>query len=599
MSNNWTLFSQTANQGKREDDEITAVISPSKVFFQRTYEALCVSSFPTLPLSRTIIGLVFTSILLISHTFGRRKHKRHPVVIAFVATAILNYLNALLPWLFHFLTTNSSSLSQIPGGNNFLCNTIVLLISLAGSTGYWQAIVSILTYLIFEMQTVIPSFAATFVGEALRITWQVSKMTHSSSTAAFADYSLTTRHSLVSSNPKAPPTHQIKSPPDDFEISNVLMTLPKVEHVVHINPTSMSHEETLREMLEKPGFPSLSGNPSCSKGMISRMSDGREEKWPFVLCLLPTLCGLPQLFLTLISYIRTGKAWISIDIVSCRVQSEAAASLGVITLLFVLALTALFSGLMLSFSLGIRRSASQHGRSNLDMSMLIPIGFLSAQSIAGCLIVAVMYFTSKHTYHMALDLFGVINPICSAFILTDWEVFTIWNRWIRRWLSFVMTPLGFTNLNPHTGPSATIPNHPANKSCLYCHEGVCGVWVPPKPSYNRTHRLVSMSSIGDVDIEEEDDNLQTRFSGQATLTRPSRFRSLRKLTLRGRSGASRRSTTAPSRRRGVTISKRSSNQPRHSAPPEKTRKFFCPMDPTKRAEFLPGHQSHIGGSESL
>jgi len=569
MSNNWTLFSHTGNQGEREDDEITEVISPSQIFFQRTYEALCIT------------GLVFTSILLISHTFGRRKQKRHPIVIAFVATAILNYLNALLPWLFHFLPMNSSS--QIPAEQDrpahFACRINGVLAS--------------------YLQTVIPSFAATFVGEALRITWQVSKMTHSSSITTFTDYSLTTRQSLVSSNPKAPPTHQIKSPPEDFEISNVLMTWPKVEHMAHINPNSMPQEETLREMFEEPGVPIVSGYPSCSRGMISRMSGGREVTWPFVLCLLPTLCGLPQLFITLISYIQTGKAWISIDTVSCRVQSEAAASLGVIALLFVLALTALFSGLMLSLSLGIRRSASHHGRSNLDMSLLIPIGFLSAQSIAGCLIVAVMYFTSKRTYHMALDLFGVINPISSAFVLTDWEVFTIWNRWIRRWLSFVLTPLGFKNLNPHTGPSATLPNHPAHKSGLYCHEGVYGAWVPPKPSYNRTHRLISMSSIGDVDIEEEDDNLQTKFSRQATLTRPSRFRSLRKLTMRGRSGASRQPTTAPSRRRGVTISKRSFNQPRHSEPPEKTRKSLSPMDTAKRAEFLPKHQSHIGGSKSL
>ena len=63
MSNNWTLFSHTGNQGEREDDEITEVISPSQIFFQRTYEALCVSSFPSLPISRPV-GLKYIYLTL-------------------------------------------------------------------------------------------------------------------------------------------------------------------------------------------------------------------------------------------------------------------------------------------------------------------------------------------------------------------------------------------------------------------------------------------------------------------------------------------------------------------------------------------------------
>ncbi|PLW39910.1 hypothetical protein PCANC_14248 [Puccinia coronata f. sp. avenae] len=522
MSNNWTAFSKSRDGGEQEDEEVIAVVSPSRVNLQKAYESLC------------IIGVVFTSILLISHTFGRRKQKRHPIVIAFIATALLNYWNALLPWLFHFLATqNSSSPSQ---------NLAVLQ-----QDRYAHFACRINAVLASYLQTVIPSFAAAFVGEALRITWQVSKMTYSNSLSSFTDYSITT-HQLLNSTTEQKDRKKPFSVDDEDHVNfHFPSPLPKVDNMTDIKHDLMSHEHTFRNMVETPDILTPPGSLQYSKGSILKCSMEKKWKWPFILCLVPTLCGLPQLLLILVSYLQTGKAWISIDIISCRVRSEAAAALGVITLLFVLSLTALLSGIMLSILLRI------------------------PQSIAGCLVIAVMFFASESHYRAALDLFGVINPIVSAFVLTDWEFFTIWNYWIS---SFLKILLGFKSIDCPAQSSPTLSNRAANKF-RHCNTSTEGAY-------------------GDSDIGEGD-NLWARLSRQVTVTRPSRFRSLRKMTLRRRSGGptrggpTRQNTTKKRRRVGVFL-KRLSNYPRQSVPPEKLKTRVCPSDFSYRAEHSQGSQ---------
>ncbi|KAA1066623.1 hypothetical protein PGT21_034531 [Puccinia graminis f. sp. tritici] len=553
-----TSFAKRQSLGDRWDDEIPIVISPSQLSFQKAYEALCV------------IGLVFTSILLISHTWGRRGNKRHPIVIAFILIAMINYWNALLPWFFNFWAAEkSSSFDEDPLGNSvptyLACRINAVLAS--------------------YLQTVIPSFAAAFVGEALRITWQVSKITHSNTPSTLTDL---TDHEFQSQNDSLDLESNTK-----FDVSS---TVPKLEHKVYTKTSSISDGNTLPEIKDQSSSASiLSANRNRSSMRIFSFNRDTNWKWPFFLCFVPTLCGLPQLLMIVITYLQKDKSWIFIDIVSCRVRSEAAVSLRVMTLLFVLALTALFSGLMITITVGIRRSASRYGRSNLDMAVLIPIGFLSAQSIAGCLVVSVIYFTSKDQYHTALDLFGVINPIASVFVLVDREFFTTWNGWIRSLISFLMTRHGlkFNNLNCNTNLSSTRPNqvstqHRHHKKSKQAPDH--GMWTPPKPSYNRSHRLISMSSIGDSDVET-DENIRTRVSRQATVTRPSRFRSLRRLTLHNRSsGTAYRQTISSSRRRGFSVAKRLSYHSRDSAPPRKLRrKVFsadCPAYTERSPETL-------------
>jgi hypothetical protein len=91
-----------------------------------------------------------------------------------------------------------------------------MLILYAESMRYWQVVVSRSSCFISRLfkpltdlfcrnfhfdlvQTIIPSFAAAFVSEALRITWQVSKMTYSNSLTTFTDYDSITRHQLLNS----------------------------------------------------------------------------------------------------------------------------------------------------------------------------------------------------------------------------------------------------------------------------------------------------------------------------------------------------------------------------------------------------------------
>lgn len=124
---------------------------------QNAYEALC------------IIGLVFTSCLLVSVLFGRRGNKRHPLVIAFLSIAILSYFNGLLPWLFNIWATSTlSGLDESAEDNqpsrHFACRVNAV------SASY--------------LRTVMPSFAAAFVGEALRITWQAWNSTKTASILA-------------------------------------------------------------------------------------------------------------------------------------------------------------------------------------------------------------------------------------------------------------------------------------------------------------------------------------------------------------------------------------------------------------------------------
>jgi hypothetical protein len=45
MSNNWTAFSKSRDVGEQEDEEVIAVVSPSRVNLQKAYETLCVSRF--------------------------------------------------------------------------------------------------------------------------------------------------------------------------------------------------------------------------------------------------------------------------------------------------------------------------------------------------------------------------------------------------------------------------------------------------------------------------------------------------------------------------------------------------------------------------
>jgi hypothetical protein len=224
------------------------------------------------------------------------------------------------------------------------------------------------------------------------------------------------------------------------------------------------------------------------------------------------------------------------------------------------------------------------------MAVLIPIGFLSAQSIAGCLVVSVIYFTSKDQYHTALDLFGVINPIASVFVLVDREFLTTWNGWIRSSITFLITTHGlkFNNLNCNTDLSSTRPNQVSAKHRhhkKFKEAADRGIWTPPKPSYNRSHRLISMSTIGDSDVETDED-IRTRVSRQATVTRPSRFRSLRRLRNRS-SGTACRQTISSSRRRGLSVTKRLSYHPRHSAPPRKLRRRVYSADFPAYAERSP------------
>ncbi|WAQ87872.1 hypothetical protein PtA15_8A779 [Puccinia triticina] len=165
-----------------------------------------------------------------------------------------------------------------------------------------------------------------------------------------------------------------------------------------------------------------------------------------------------------------------------------------------------------------------------------------------------------------------------------------------------MTRLGMNKLSSSTSSSATLPNrvstkpHRRNKS----KEATDRIWVPPKPSYNRTHRLVSMSSIGDSDIEAET-NLQTKVSRQVTVTRPSRFRSLRKLTLRNRpGGAPCRQASSSTRRRAIGVFKRLSCHPHYSAPPAppgKPRTKALAADYSSYSEFSPAPKTFGGLNE--
>ncbi|KAI9605390.1 hypothetical protein KEM48_002249 [Puccinia striiformis f. sp. tritici PST-130] len=306
------------------------------------------------------------------------------------------------------------------------------------------------------LQTVIPSFAAAFVGEALRITWQVSKITRPKPPSPLPDSTLSTRQALVLAKPRMDPEKKASVHFEENSSSDFSNTVRKWEHVVFVETHSMSNrKDNSWEIVESPDTSTSPSHRNHSKGKFLSFNPGTEGKWPFVLCLVPTLCGLPQLVLILVSYLQVGKAWIF--------------------------------RLMLSILFRMRRSATH--------------------SIAGCLVVAVMYFTSKDKYHEALDLFGVINPIASALILTDWEIFTIWNRWIRGSISFIMACLGLNGLQiTNTGLPATLSNHISTKyrQSNKSKRAADGSWSPPKPSYNRSHRLVSMSSVADSDIYERE-----------------------------------------------------------------------------------------------
>ncbi|POW07075.1 hypothetical protein PSHT_10094 [Puccinia striiformis] len=450
------------------------------------------------------------------------------------------------------------------------------------------------------LQTVIPSFAAAFVGEALRITWQVSKITRPKPPSPLPDSTLSTRQALVLAKPRMDPEKKASVHFEENSSSDFSNTVRKWEHVVFVETHSMSNrKDNSWEIVESPDTSTSPSHRNHSKGKFLSFNPGTEGKWPFVsmsrsdalwtppacvdISILPPSregLDLPSVFLVCLHITPTTSSQLlhpsfiinQVDIVSCHVRSEAAASLGAMTLLFLLALTAVFSGLMLSILFRMRRSASKHGKSNLDMGLLIPIGFLSAHSIAGCLVVAVMYFTSKDKYHEALDLFGTGKFLQSGI-----------GGYVA--ISFIMACLGLNGLQiTNTGLPATLSNHISTKyrQSSKSKRAADGSWSPPKPSYNRSHRLVSMSSVADSDIYERETS-STRVSRQVTVTRPSRFRSLRKITLRNRPGQCRQASSS-SRCRSL---KNSSGRPRHSAPPERQRRSFRPADHPNRGKYPP------------
>jgi hypothetical protein len=150
------------------------------------------------------------------------------------------------------------------------------------------------------VQTVIPSFAAAFVGEALRITWQVSKITHSNPPSTLTDF---TDHEFQSQNDSLDLESNAK-----FDLP---CTLPKLEHKVYTKTSSISGGDTLPEMKDQSSNASIfSGNRKRSSMRIFSFHRDTNWKWPFFLCFVPTLCGLPQLLMIVITYIRKDKSWI-------------------------------------------------------------------------------------------------------------------------------------------------------------------------------------------------------------------------------------------------------------------------------------------------
>ncbi|KAH9441623.1 hypothetical protein Pst134EA_032749 [Puccinia striiformis f. sp. tritici] len=279
------------------------------------------------------------------------------------------------------------------------------------------------------------------------------------------------------------------------------------------NPFNVQSEGQLVGNSGIPRYFHFSKSSKPLKGKILEFQSGDGGKWPFVLCLVPTLCGLPQLVLILVSYLQVGKAWI-------------------------------FHQYFSFASISHRQQA---------------------------------HSPSSVVYHqMQVDITGkFLQSGIGGYVVLS---------------ASLVACLGLNGLQiTNTGLPATLSNHISTKyrQSSKSKRAADGSWSPPKPSYNRSHRLVSMSSVADSDIyERETSSARVRLASYRdppiTLPQPAE-----KLPC----GIGQVSVAKPVLRQDVGGLENSSGRPRHSAKPLRGKdEVFVPLIIRIVANILPIHQ---------
>ncbi|KAG0152501.1 hypothetical protein CROQUDRAFT_667340 [Cronartium quercuum f. sp. fusiforme G11] len=415
-----------------------------------------------------ICGIVFTTILLISMTLGKRKNKRHPIVIFFLVMAVLSYWNAILPWLID-VWNGKMYRPEIGGGAKVSQDSIQYVVC------------HINTILGSFFRAVMPSFAATFVGEALRIVLNIWRFTNPEVSGQTKSDELT-----LTIIPKL----------NDDQKESITVIHPESPDPTHMSP-KMVRWDTYQTYDTEDNLPSrfeytypqiLSSSVSRPQSVSYDMNQISNYLGPVTLCLIPLICGLPPLITTIIATSGPHQALIYADMVKCSALSNLVDSCTVVVLMFVLAFTVILSALTLSSFYILPGPTSILKTRNLDKTFLIRITMLSIISALGCLIIAVVKISSHQTYSWTLDLYFVLQPLLASATLVDVDCFLVWVRWLK-----ILTLLNF--LAPSVGKkwlrNLSEDLEPTNKT-----------WTPPRPSYSRAHRPTSASTAGSIDLSD-------------------------------------------------------------------------------------------------
>ncbi|MBW0507743.1 hypothetical protein O181_047458 [Austropuccinia psidii MF-1] len=354
----------------------------------------------------SVTGIIFTTSLLVLLIIGGSKAKTSLVAIGFINTAFFGYCNALLPWIFPFSEASLHTLFQI------------------GLTAPPYVACSLNAIFGSYFRTVLASFTAAFVVDALRITHKIQKQTETIEPPESAfGFEERLFHSFTQEYKKNDPTQFLApnkgrraraSPPKQLES---VFKSQASKDASTVFPSRTYHMQT-----------SESNSHTRSQALKTIAKSLRVSIFNLgspVLCFLSIFSGIPQLILFACHSLGDHKPSILVNPHNCHINSNWANGVAAIIVIFMMILTVVLSTILGFILRNVRLSTGRGCKSSLEKTFLTRISLLSAQSIICCAIVTVAYFSPQERYHFLLDLFTLIGPMVSAAVLTYRESFII------------------------------------------------------------------------------------------------------------------------------------------------------------------------------
>ncbi|KAI8446646.1 hypothetical protein BY996DRAFT_1320757 [Phakopsora pachyrhizi] len=396
----------------------------------------------------SILGLVYTAFLYISFQLGKRKKKKHPVVNMYIFWAMLNFFNNLLPWFFNvWEIAYPQPKLEMRAAKSSIVFETVRCFA-CSTSGIFQS----------YFRIIMASFIAVFAGEAFRIvikTWNItsSERFRRGSVAGEDEAVAFGRDNISYLNLR----QEVSRTSYDHEAGNKIYG----EQWLHCRSTIPNYNHKKSQAI-KP-----QRNANFFRSILA----------PNVLCYIPLFCGMPSLILTLVQFISSNNKIVYLNNTGCRYDSKTVILVEDIILGAALAMTIIYS-------------------------------------ILGFVIKAMIRAVLLDGYEWTIQFFMVISPIVAAVVLTDIECFAVWGDWFK----LFFRPKVVRRKNRHRQPRCSASEIP----CVKASRPSFGLqysrrnnsrrsWAPPKPSYSRAHRPISMC------IEED---FETEIRHQFRLSRP-------------------------------------------------------------------------------